>query len=1195
MALGKTVTYTPFQETSFGYGAGEIAAAHSTEFPNATDIVKVVITVASGNWESNGHISTPSSGTAIAVYNSSTNTWTVRGERDDVDDVLAALTFFPADYASARPYDAVNNTLGWQITALKDNQISGDYGPSEEPPAIPDTGLTLTVYDSSDTQVQSYTVTWDPTNALFDNQRPHWSTEPTAEDLNGVTNTSIDLGTIAHGTDTENVQVKCEFREYDSETTYTGTDFGTFTVDSSIYVGDKKPAATNTSDSRFNFTGSLQEAQQFLDNIQYSGANVYRTFDMFFTISDGVVGSTLTKTCWFTQALTATTFPAQTTSEDINLTFDAGTFAFTNASNIPEANSWVAEFTINSGLPGIVSVTGSSGVTYSSNVITATATSHTDLITLINSIEIEFEPDYNSDWTMTLDVTASNSTLGTSYSMASQLVSMIITDIDEYSFNFTGLTSWNENSHIDRDLGFDILDTSHGGNATYTIYLRPSVTQVTASLLNTTSGTHEDGATVTGSGTNADPLQVNGTRLQINNALEDVRLTPDFDYFTAFDLDIKAVRDNDSVIFTDYGESISFATATQTDMLTAPTASPYYETDDVYDSVLLNSKVTLEYLSGSTFAFEQNIYTGNYTLTFLFPDSFTGDVYFGNTLAVFEEYVTDDYVDDEYVYMQYQLNGEASFLLPYLSNMRIFGSTQDFTFKIRLVRDFNGNTETYSIDMTSVDEVVILNSSTVEIEQGDDSNNETVYSFTYNETGNTTAFQTTVTSYTDSSKTTTTPTDYDTYGGLSISTDDTLNNITIEHNSISQASVDNTAEYVVIDFKLRQDSFTKNGTLNVPDVYKLQSLEKNLFDITYTNNADSGTDLQFNSVHFFPEAYNSNKINKVAWQTHNDRVQTYKDMNLWTRPSDYTLNNTFLPTVSGSSTWQFMRTDHLFGARPETVSPYRVFFHNSTATTSTDLATTAIDPTTTGQVIYSTGWSSYSRVADVLYQDNGLKFYALIFSPVNLEWKLLSVPLTNGVELSGASPTQEDSGTFTGTNTFKAGGIGKTSSNEVFYAVYYYNGTANVLEIYHQNEGGSNNWGLKQTISGLNLESTAADNDSYSSIVCVANDYMLIEGNLYYYNGTTWSSILTGVDEARYSALSQNYCAIINSVDDTKLDFYKLSSGTATKIHTESFANRSSLEYQSHTLLASKRDDVFLRQTWEPGALSTSYIYRFTT
>lgn len=1179
MALGKTITYTPFQETSFNYGIGEIASAHSTEFPNGTDIVRVRLSLDSGNWGTTGHISTPSVGTATAIYNKSTNVWDVRGERDDVDAVLAALKFFPADYSSART---------WTPIASRINNITGVY-PDEEPPQIPDTVFILYVYDSSNTLVSSNVVRWDANGPTYGNQRPYWSVVPTVEDLSGVTNATIDLGTIAHGSDTENVQVKCEFREYDSETTYSGTALGSFANDSVIYVGDKKPAATNTTDSRFNFTGSLQETQVFLDNIIYTGASTQKTFEMYLTVTDGSVGSYLTKTCYFSQTLDANTFPTQTTTEDTNLAFDSDTFAISNYTNMPEVLDWTAEFAIDAtGQSGISSVSGT-GVSYAGGTISVSAASYSLMLSYINNINIEFNPDFNTEFTMAFDVTASNSVLGTSYSMTQQTVNVTIADVDEYSFNFTGSTSWNENSYIDRDLGFDILDTSHGGNATYTIYLRPSVTEITASLLNTTSGTHVDGATVTGSGTNADPLQVNGTRLQINNALEDVRLTPDFDYFTAFDLDIKAVRDDDSVIFTDYGESISFATATQIPMLTAPTASAYYETDDVYDSSLMNSKVTLDYLGGTPFAFEQNIYSGTYTVTFFFPDSFTGDVYFGNTQAVFEEYVGDDYADDEYVYMQYEVSGEVvSLEYPYFKNMRIFGSTQDFTFKIQVVRDSNGNTETYSIDMTSVDQVSITNASTVEIEEGDDGFNETVYSYTYSEVGDTAAVNETVTSYTDSSKTTTTPSGYDKYTGLSVSTDDSLKTITINHNSIYSDTQDNTAEYVVIDFALRQDAFTKNGTLSVPSVYKAATLEKNLFDITYTNNADSGTDSTFNAVHFFPEAYNSNKINKVAWETYNDRVQTYKDMDLWSRPSDYTLHNGFLPSVNTAS-FSNMRMDHLFAVRPQnTITPYQVIFNNTDATTSTDLATTAISPTTTGQVTYATGWSGNSYVVDVLYQDNGLKLYALVYGSSNGEWRLLSVPLSSGIALSGAGATVEHNGT---TTSVRAGNIGKTSSNEVYYAINYHNGSNFVVDIYHQNQGGTNNWGLKQSIT-TGLEITTYS--SYSSIDCVANDYMLLEGQLYYYNGTTWSNILSGIDDARYAALSQNYCAIINSLDDSKLDFYYLNNGTATKIHTESFANRSSLEYQCWTLQASKRDDVFLRQTWQPGVMSNSYIYRFT-
>ena len=96
MALGNSnIPYTPFQETSFGYGSTELASNYSsiTGFQNSTDIVKIVIQHLAGNWDDTGHISTPSSGTAVSVYDPTTKTFTVRGQRSDVDVVLSQLTF----------------------------------------------------------------------------------------------------------------------------------------------------------------------------------------------------------------------------------------------------------------------------------------------------------------------------------------------------------------------------------------------------------------------------------------------------------------------------------------------------------------------------------------------------------------------------------------------------------------------------------------------------------------------------------------------------------------------------------------------------------------------------------------------------------------------------------------------------------------------------------------------------------------------------------------------------------------------------------------------------------------------------------------------------------------------------------------------------------------------------------------------
>ena len=138
MALGKTVTYTPFQETSFGYGSTEIASNYSTEIPNATDVITLTITHNSGNWDDTGHISTPSSGTAISVYDPTTKTFTVKGKRSEVDVILSELSFYPADKPASRPF-AADNFTGHKTLLYKQNIIDGNYGSAENPPAIGNT------------------------------------------------------------------------------------------------------------------------------------------------------------------------------------------------------------------------------------------------------------------------------------------------------------------------------------------------------------------------------------------------------------------------------------------------------------------------------------------------------------------------------------------------------------------------------------------------------------------------------------------------------------------------------------------------------------------------------------------------------------------------------------------------------------------------------------------------------------------------------------------------------------------------------------------------------------------------------------------------------------------------------------------------------------------------------------------------
>ena len=116
MALAnKTVNYTPFNKTSWGFASGDLSTPHSG-LTNA----KVVITVKSGTnqWDDTGHISTTGSGSAVASYNKDKFEWSCSGPLADVDAVLVALDLFPADFPAIR---------NWTNLAVKPNQTTGNF------------------------------------------------------------------------------------------------------------------------------------------------------------------------------------------------------------------------------------------------------------------------------------------------------------------------------------------------------------------------------------------------------------------------------------------------------------------------------------------------------------------------------------------------------------------------------------------------------------------------------------------------------------------------------------------------------------------------------------------------------------------------------------------------------------------------------------------------------------------------------------------------------------------------------------------------------------------------------------------------------------------------------------------------------------------------------------------------------------
>ena len=84
--IGISTGYTPFNETSFGYAATEIASNYTT-----TGDVTITITHTGGNFDATGHISTPTNGDASAIFDKTTEVWSATGSVAEVDAILAAL------------------------------------------------------------------------------------------------------------------------------------------------------------------------------------------------------------------------------------------------------------------------------------------------------------------------------------------------------------------------------------------------------------------------------------------------------------------------------------------------------------------------------------------------------------------------------------------------------------------------------------------------------------------------------------------------------------------------------------------------------------------------------------------------------------------------------------------------------------------------------------------------------------------------------------------------------------------------------------------------------------------------------------------------------------------------------------------------------------------------------------------------
>ena len=567
MALGKTVTYTPFQETSFGYGSTEIASNYSTEIPNATDVITLTITHSSGNWDDTGHISTPSSGTAISVYNKSTKQFIVKGTRSDVDVVLSQLSFYPADKPASRPY-AADNLNGHKTLLYKQNQTTGDYGSAEDPPVIGDTEFTARINNASGVQKVTGTIIFDPTEPTTGNQRPFFSTAPahsnySTSTYDASTGDFLDFGVLAHGSDTQNVTVKGFFSPYSSSATSINTngllttpftssnELGQFVSVQDIFVGNKLPVtATGSGLEKFNFTGSLVEAQAFLDNLRFkaSSSSQQKTFNMHLTVDDGVAGSVLVKTMYHDKALTVSTLPTtQTFKEDNTATFDLGAVVFSNLDDMPEVNSYKAVITLDStGTGGATSFGTTTTVdteTFSSGVLTIVDDNLTTFKQAIRNLEFVPVTDFNSSFTFTVVFTFENSTIGSSYASASQTINVTGQEASEVE-NISVTHNYTEDQvyYFKENTPLQII---HPINQAFKVDFNfmigaQTITQV--GDLNT-SNTDVTKTTV------VNTITFTGTRDQLNDALENLRFEPATDVNLSFPINVTVTRTGGDLTF----------------------------------------------------------------------------------------------------------------------------------------------------------------------------------------------------------------------------------------------------------------------------------------------------------------------------------------------------------------------------------------------------------------------------------------------------------------------------------------------------------------------------------------------------------------------------------------------------------------------------------------------------------------------
>ncbi len=1247
MALSKTINYTPFQETNFGYTAGEIIAVAGG---NATDIITVAITNMNF-WDETGHISTPSSGTAVSRYDSSTREWTIKGERDDVDAAMVNLLFSPADRPQSRPYNVSTNPTGWAPTTTKTNETSGVYT-DEEPPSISTTTATITLYDAGLSVTSSGSINAVAVQPTDGNQRPYWTTEP-ARYKERVHGSGQDFGVVSHGADTENIQIKCEFRDYGTTNQYVSS-IPRFGDPDDLYIGNKKPGTRNNTDSRFNFTGSVAETQSFLDGVKLELANSAPTLDLYFTLTDGVVGTEFTQTMWNSEnTVEATTFPDQSVNEDYPLTLNRGSFAFTNDDDIPETNVvgsglWTATFTIDAtGQAGIASVTGTN-TTYSNGVITTTANSGVQLEAMLSSVNITFNADFNTEFTMTLDVNAQNATVGSSYDMTQQSINVTIADIDEYTITQPANINWTEEYAKQFDSGIEIIDNAFSGTSTYTVTARARDNDDNAFDTMVWNSYLKGSASQTGTGTVADPLILTGTRSDINTALSHLQMINNnvFDFTNSpaadggFYFEYRIVRNQDSSN-TDFP---NYESSTRTNF---NAGIPQKELDFPTTVYFVNDP-TARFDSDDSFYAMQDVEivepypTLNYTLTLSYPNTHSfyrnGGLYSTN-----ENYVDDDYVDTEYVTHDLVLSDTRQNINTLLSELTLIGSG-DVDIDYTLERaGTSGNVDTGTINFVEVATPVVGTATSTQHNAQNTSSDYTTYTQfdvfkTYTDGSVTITLPVTYTgdhsdisirpwsnlsavrknAWTSSAKNTNQVSDSTSFN------DFTLLSVLYETGAITKSTNGNTCTFTIPNENgLLQPESTGEFEEFIPEIL-VENVDGPDFYITGTSqesfitgknvvSAASALDHDEKML-FLPYSVTEiNEISDVNFDAYINSTSAYGQLSVnryWNHLIGQP-NATMAPLSNFHKGTNNGKVESLFGADSFSANNlYYLRFHTTDLTQSSgdvygklDNIAVSYDNDSSKQIFIDNstggGFNNISVPVDVLYDEVGNKVYALVKHLTTNAWQFWSVDATNSTDLNVSNGATLEA---SGTDVLLGGSIGRLANGEITFTIA--NSTNGRFDVYHQNTGGSGNFGLQQSITRSTWGGTNVNFASYftqhvgdgSWVQSNLKGWMLLGTFLYYWNTTTsnWDEVdsndlNTNIQNSNgllyKQALSENVVCKIRNSDPTGSDtrFYRLGR-TGFLSHKAYNTGTDSPTYAR----SSKRGDVFIT-----GINTTTTIYRF--